>query len=46
MNAMKTDWTGIDINRITKTPLFMYHGDEDIMVKMEYAEHSYQELKD
>lgn len=29
MNAMKIDWSKVDVDKIKKVPKFIYHGDSD-----------------
>ena len=40
--AAELDWTKIDLLIKTKTPLFLYHGEDDPVVPEELAIHSYE----
>jgi predicted esterase len=42
-----TDWSDVDVKIKKETPLFLYHGEDDPMIPIEFAKLSYdQGLKD
>jgi hypothetical protein len=41
MNAYNIDWKKVDIDKIKNTPVFLYHGDSDYMIKSTYANATY-----
>ena len=47
MNAMKIDWATVPkLEEKKKTPIFLYHGDSDEMIKHTIAQQTYQEFHD
>jgi predicted esterase len=44
VNCWNTDWDKVDVETKNKTPIFLYHGDEDPLFDMKYAQATYKLL--
>ena len=46
MNPIKHDWNKVDLELKKKTPLFLYHGENDQVISPKLAKYTYKELFD